>query len=125
MRFLGLEESDAGGAGVQVVGGTGVLGRRGLRRSYLGMIGMAREFARNKINVNVICSGPTPTPMLDDMKAEDSFADKVLSSMDKIIPLKRMGTPDDIAAAVVFLASDEAGFITGQVLSVSGGLTMC
>jgi 2-hydroxycyclohexanecarboxyl-CoA dehydrogenase len=86
---------------------------------------LARELARNSITVNVLCPGPTPTPMLDDMKAEDSFADKVLSSMDKIIPLKRMGTPDDIAAAVVFLASDEAGFITGQVLSVSGGLTMC
>jgi 2-hydroxycyclohexanecarboxyl-CoA dehydrogenase len=86
---------------------------------------LARELARNSVTVNVLCPGPTPTPLLDDMKAEDSFADKVLSSMDKIIPLKRMGTPDDIAAAVVFLASDEAGFITGQVLSVSGGLTMC
>lgn len=86
---------------------------------------MAREFARNKINVNVICPGPTPTPLLDDMKAEDAFADKVLSSMDKIIPLKRMGTAEDIAAAVVFFASGEANFITGQVLSVSGGLTMC
>ena len=85
---------------------------------------MARELARNKINVNVICPGPTPTPLLDDMKAEDPFADKVLSSMDKIIPLKRMGTADDIAAAVVFFASEEANFITGQVLSVSGGLTM-
>ncbi len=85
---------------------------------------MAREFARNKINVNVICPGPTPTPLLDDMKAEDAFADKVLSSMDKIIPLKRMGTADDIAMAVVFFASEEANFVTGQVLSVSGGLTM-
>lgn len=85
---------------------------------------MAREFARSKINVNVICPGPTLTPLLDDMKAEDAFADKVLSGMDKIIPLKRMGTADDIAAAVVFFASEEANFITGQVLSVSGGLTM-
>jgi 2-hydroxycyclohexanecarboxyl-CoA dehydrogenase len=86
---------------------------------------LARELARNSITVNVLCPGPTPTPLLDDMKAEDSFAEKVLSSMDKIIPLKRMGKPEDIAAAVVFLSSDEAGFITGQVLSVSGGLTMC
>ena len=85
---------------------------------------MARELARNKINVNVICPGPTPTPLLDDMKAEDAFAEKVLSGMDRIIPLKRMGTSDDIAAAVVFFASEEANFITGQVLSVSGGLTM-
>jgi 2-hydroxycyclohexanecarboxyl-CoA dehydrogenase len=86
---------------------------------------LARELARNSVTVNVLCPGPTPTPLLDDMKAEDSFADKMLSSMDKIIPLKRMGTPEDIASAVAFLASDEAGFITGQVLSVSGGLTMC
>ena len=85
---------------------------------------MARELARNRINVNVICPGPTPTPLLDDMKAEDAFAEKVLSGMDRIIPLKRMGTADDIAAAVVFFASEEADFITGQVLSVSGGLTM-
>lgn len=86
---------------------------------------MARELAKNRITVNVICPGPTPTPLLDDMKAEDALADKILSSMDRIIPLKRMGTPRDIAHAVVFFASDEASFVTGQVLSVSGGLTMC
>ncbi|MFZ2634130.1 MAG: 3-oxoacyl-ACP reductase family protein [Desulfosalsimonadaceae bacterium] len=85
---------------------------------------MAKELARNRINVNVVCPGPTPTPLLDDMKAEDAFADKILSGMDKIIPLKRMGTAEDIAHAVVFFASEEADFITGQVLSVSGGLTM-
>ena len=85
---------------------------------------MARELARHRINVNVVCPGPTPTPLLDDMKAEDAFADKILSGMDKIIPLKRMGTAEDIAHAVVFFASTEADFITGQVLSVSGGLTM-
>jgi len=86
---------------------------------------LARELARNGINVNVICPGPTPTPLLDDMKAEDGFAEKVLSGMHRIIPLKRMGTPEDIAGAVAFFASDRADFITGQVLSVSGGLTMC
>ncbi len=86
---------------------------------------LARELARNQINVNVICPGPTSTPLLDDMKAEDAFATKILSAMDRIIPLKRMGTPQDIANAVAFFASREADFITGQVLSVSGGLTMC
>lgn len=85
---------------------------------------LARELARNKINVNIICPGPTPTPLMAEMKQSDAFAGKVLSAMDKIIPLKRMGTPQDVGHAVVFLASDEAGFITGQVLSVSGGLTM-
>ncbi len=86
---------------------------------------LARELARNQITVNVVCPGPTPTPLLEDMKAEDGFAAKVLNGMDRIIPLKRLGTPDDIAHAVAFFASEQAGFITGQVLSVSGGLTMC
>ncbi|MCJ7772679.1 MAG: SDR family oxidoreductase, partial [Desulfobacterales bacterium] len=85
---------------------------------------LARELARNQINVNVICPGPSSTPMVEEMKAESEFAEKILSSMDRIIPLKRMGLPEDIANAVVFLASKEADFITGQVLSVSGGLTM-
>lgn len=85
---------------------------------------LARELARNLINVNVICPGPSTTPMVEEMKAESEFAEKILSSMDRIIPLKRMGLPEDIANAVVFLASKEADFITGQVLSVSGGLTM-
>jgi 2-hydroxycyclohexanecarboxyl-CoA dehydrogenase len=85
---------------------------------------LARELARYKINVNVICPGPTPTPLVEEMMEEGEFARKVLSSIDKIVPLKRMGTPEDIAHAVVFLASDEASFITGQVLSVSGGLSM-
>jgi 2-hydroxycyclohexanecarboxyl-CoA dehydrogenase len=58
------------------------------------------------------------------MQAESEFAQKVLSKMDKVIPLKRTGTPEEIAAAVVFFASKEADFITGQTLSVSGGLTM-
>jgi len=112
----------SGAARVLIMGESVYAGAKGAVISFSKT--MARELARNKINVNVICPGPTPTPLLDDMKAEDAFADKVLSSMDKIIPLKRMGTADDIAVAVVFFASDEANFITGQVLSVSGGLTM-
>jgi len=85
---------------------------------------LAREVARHQITVNVLCPGPTKTPLTDQMQAESEFAKKVLSKMDKIIPLNRMGTPAEIASAVVFLASDEANFITGQTLSVSGGLTM-
>ena len=85
---------------------------------------LAREVARNQITVNVICPGPTDTPLTQQMQAESDYAKKILSKMDKIIPLKRMGTPEEIAAAVVFLASKEADFITGQILSVSGGLTM-
>lgn len=86
---------------------------------------LAREVARNQITVNVICPGPTDTPMTRQMQEESEFAKKILSKMDKIIPLNRAGAPEDIAASVVFLASGEANFITGQVLSVSGGLTMC
>jgi len=85
---------------------------------------MARELARNNITVNVICPGPTPTPLVEEMKESDEFAKKILSGMEKYIPLRRLGTPEDIAYAVVFFASDEASFITGQTLSVSGGLTM-
>ncbi len=85
---------------------------------------MARELARNKITVNVICPGPTPTPLLDEIKESDEFAKKILSGMERYIPLGRLGSPEDIACAVVFFASDEANFITGQTLSVSGGLTM-
>ncbi|MFK5954525.1 MAG: 3-oxoacyl-ACP reductase family protein [Desulfobacterium sp.] len=85
---------------------------------------MARELARNKINVNVICPGPTNTPLVMEMKNDSEFNNKVLSGMEKIIPLKRMGVPEDIAYAVTFLSSKESDFITGQVLSVSGGLTM-
>lgn len=85
---------------------------------------LAREVARNQITVNVICPGPTDTPLTRQMQAESEFAQKILSRMDKVIPLRRTGTPGEIAAAVVFFASREADFITGQTLSVSGGLTM-
>jgi len=86
---------------------------------------LAREVARNKITVNCVCPGPTLTPLTQGMMQEEgSLAAKVMPSMEKIIPLRRLGTPEDIAAAVAFLASDEAEFITGQTLSVTGGLNM-
>ena len=85
---------------------------------------MARELARNKITVNVVCPGPTYTPLVDEMASSNEFVKKIFAAMEKTIPLKRTGKPEDIGAAVTFLASDEANFITGQVLSVSGGLTM-
>jgi len=85
---------------------------------------IAREFARHKINVNVVCPGPSQTPMVEEMKQESELALKLITSTERHIPLRRMGQPQDIAGAVVFLASEEASFITGQVLSVSGGLTM-
>jgi len=83
---------------------------------------VAREVARHHINVNCVCPGPSDTPLFRNEFAAAS--PKLAESLKRVIPWGRLGVPDDIAPAVVFLASDEAGFITGQTLSVSGGLTM-
>jgi 2-hydroxycyclohexanecarboxyl-CoA dehydrogenase len=83
---------------------------------------VAREVARHRINVNCICPGPSDTPLFQNEFAATS--PKLAESLKRVIPWGRLGVPDDVAPAVVFLASDEAGFITGQTLSVSGGLTM-
>jgi 2-hydroxycyclohexanecarboxyl-CoA dehydrogenase len=84
---------------------------------------LAREHARDNIRFNVVCPGPTRTPMVEEQQKSD-FGSKVLGRMEQYVPLKRLGTPEDIAPLVVFLASDAARYITGQVMSVSGGLTM-
>jgi len=84
---------------------------------------LAREVARYAINVNVVCPGPTDTPLLQEMTGGDHGA-KIIDAMTRAIPFRRLGTPEEIAAAVAFFASADADFITGQVLSVSGGLTM-
>jgi len=83
---------------------------------------LARELARHSVTVNVVCPGPTDTPLLAEMVGEGN--DRLISSLQRAIPLGRLGRPEDIAAAVAFLASDDASFVTGQTLSVSGGLTM-
>ncbi len=83
--------------------------------------GLAREVARYKINVNCICPGPTDTPLF----AQTAEANpKLAEALKKAIPWGRLGRPEDIAGAVAFFASDAAEYITGQTLSVSGGLTM-
>lgn len=82
---------------------------------------IAREVARHRINVNCICPGPSDTPLFQSFVADNP---KLGESLKRVIPWGRLGVPEDIAPAVVFLASDEAGFITGQTLSVSGGLVM-
>jgi 2-hydroxycyclohexanecarboxyl-CoA dehydrogenase len=83
---------------------------------------IAREVARHRINVNCICPGPSDTPLFQNEFAAAS--PKLAESLKRVIPWGRLGVPDDVAPAVVFLASDDAGFITGQTLSISGGLTM-
>jgi 2-hydroxycyclohexanecarboxyl-CoA dehydrogenase len=71
-----------------------------------------------------VCPGPTRTPLLDAIVAAREDADNVIRAMTRAVPMKRLGEPEEVAAAVAFLASEQAGFITGQTLSVSGGLTM-
>ncbi len=85
---------------------------------------LARELARQGVTVNVVCPGPTDTPILRGFLGEGEAGKKVYDALVRAIPMKRVGKPDDIPGIVAFLASDEAAFITGQVISVSGGLTM-
>lgn len=85
---------------------------------------VAREVARYGITVNVVCPGPTDTPLIRGMADELGSGERFVDALTKAIPMRRLATPDDVAPAIVFLASDDAGFITGQTLSVSGGLTM-
>jgi 2-hydroxycyclohexanecarboxyl-CoA dehydrogenase len=82
---------------------------------------LAREMARYKINVNCVCPGPADTPMFAEIGEQNP---KLQEALQKAIPFRRLARPEDIANAVAFLASDEAEYITGQTLSVSGGLTM-
>jgi 2-hydroxycyclohexanecarboxyl-CoA dehydrogenase len=82
---------------------------------------LAREVARYGITVNVVCPGPTNTPLFEEMAGGN---EQLAASLARAIPLGRLGEPADLAGAVAFLASDDAAFVTGQTLSVSGGLTM-
>jgi 2-hydroxycyclohexanecarboxyl-CoA dehydrogenase len=83
---------------------------------------IAREVARSGVTANTVCPGPTRTPLLDRMA--DEGGERFVESLTRAVPMRRLGEPEDVAAAVAFLASDAAGYVTGQTLSVSGGLTM-
>ena len=85
---------------------------------------LAREHARHGITLNVVCPGPTDTALLAGVAEGAGNPEKLLEAFTRAIPLGRLGQPDDLASAIAFFASADAGFITGQVLSVSGGLTM-
>lgn len=85
---------------------------------------IARELARKQINVNVVCPGPTDTPLFRDFCGDGEYGEKLRTGLTRSIPFGRLGQPDDLPGIVTFLASDDASFITGQVISVSGGLTM-
>jgi len=85
---------------------------------------LAREMARHRITVNVVCPGLTETPLLQSLREQSPTTAKILDAVTRATPLGRVAAPEEIAGAVVFLASPDADFITGQTLSVSGGLTM-
>jgi 2-hydroxycyclohexanecarboxyl-CoA dehydrogenase len=85
---------------------------------------IAREHARHGITVNVVCPGPTDTALFADYKEGAGNPEKLMEAFTRAIPLGRIGQPQDLPGAIAFFASDDAAFITGQVLSVSGGLTM-
>jgi 2-hydroxycyclohexanecarboxyl-CoA dehydrogenase len=104
------------------VGSSGEVVYSGAKAGIIGFSkAVAREVARHGIRVNVVCPGPTDTPMMEETRrANPRLADALVGA----IPFRRLARPEEIAAAVAFFASDEAAYVTGQTLSVSGGLTM-
>jgi 2-hydroxycyclohexanecarboxyl-CoA dehydrogenase len=85
---------------------------------------IAREVARRGVTANAVCPGPTDTPLLGALAQATPDAAKLIASLERAVPMRRLGRGEDIATAVRFLASEQTGYITGQTLSVSGGLTM-
>lgn len=85
---------------------------------------LARELARSRITVNVVCPGLTETPLLQGIRQQSPKSERVIEAVTRAIPLGRVAQPEDVAGAVVYLASPAADYVTGQTLSVSGGLTM-
>jgi 2-hydroxycyclohexanecarboxyl-CoA dehydrogenase len=122
-------KQDTGGAIVNVVSDAAKVGSTG-EAVYSATKGgiysftksIAREMVRYNVRVNSTCPGPTQTPLFEDVV---TTMPKVVEAIKKSIPMRRVATPEDQANAIVWLASDEAGYITGQALSVNGGLNMC
>lgn len=125
LTFLPGMVDAGGGRVVNIASDAGRVGSSG-ESIYAGAKGgvialtksLAREMARYRINVNCVCPGPTDTPLFG---AQD---ERLKAALIKAIPFRRLAKPEEIADAVLFFASDAGSFITGQVLSVSGGLTM-
>lgn len=126
-----MVEADVEGSIVNIASDAGRVGSFG-EGVYAGTKGaviaftktLARELARNDITCNVVAPGLTETPLSDRMREQSELAGKAYNRMEDQIPLGRPGSPADVAAAVAFFTSDDASYVTGQVLSVSGGLTM-
>jgi 2-hydroxycyclohexanecarboxyl-CoA dehydrogenase len=85
---------------------------------------LAREHAGDGITINTVCPGPTDTPLLAELAADGAMGERTVPKLARAVPMRRLARPDDYPGAVAFLLSDDAAFITGQTLSVSGGLTM-
>lgn len=86
---------------------------------------IARETARSGVSANIVCPGPTRTPLLDQLRQPgEQGGEALIEAMIRAVPMRRLAEPDEIAHAVGFFASERSGYITGQTLSVSGGLTM-
>lgn len=119
-------QASGGGAIVNMASAAGLVGFRGASAysaSKHGVIGLTKtaalEYARSKIRINAVCPGFTDTPMVASMlEAAPELADSVRGN-----PLRRLGTPEETAEAVIWLCSDKASFITGQALAIDGGLT--
>jgi len=124
-----MTKQDTGGSIVNVVSDAAKVGSSGeaLYSAAKGGVmsfakSIAREMARYKIRVNCTCPSPTDTPLLDDVK---TAMPKVVQAIEKSVPMRRIARPEEQANAIIWLASDEASYITGQALSVNGGLNMC
>jgi 2-hydroxycyclohexanecarboxyl-CoA dehydrogenase len=104
------------------VGSSGEVVYSGAKAGVIGFLkGVARESARYNIRANIVCPGPTNTPMMEaTTKADPHIAEALV----KAIPFRRLGEPEEIASVIAFLLSLEASYITGQTLSVNGGLSM-
>ncbi|WP_040798631.1 SDR family NAD(P)-dependent oxidoreductase [Nocardia higoensis] len=121
----GIVEAGEGGRVINLASDAGRVGSSG-ESIYAGAKGgvialtksLAREMARYGINVNCVCPGPTDTPLFQAQE------EKLKAALIKAIPFRRLARPEEVAAPVLFFASEAASFITGQVISVSGGLTM-
>lgn len=121
----GMIEAGGGGRVINLASDAGRVGSAG-ETIYAGAKGgvialtksLAREMARHHITVNCVCPGPTDTPLFA------AQPEKLREALVKAIPFRRLARPEEVAAPVLFFASDAASFITGQVISVSGGLTM-
>ena len=115
---LGSDSSKVGNSGVAI----SAAARGGLNAFSKSL---ARELARFGVTVNTVCPGPTRTPAWDAQSARGEVGEKIIGAMLRAIPLGKAGDPRDIGWLMAFLASEHANHITGQALSISGGLTMC